>query len=125
MPVLHSLIDFLDSQPSNSSAFVTCSKILENLDQIRVMSIEESASLCVTSPASLSRLIKQLGFRGYADFRTQLDRELSNYYYANRVMPDIPDGTYVPGEKYLDCFESSLKSFRSQLNLEAFPTIAK
>jgi len=124
MTVLHDLVIFRDAQPAGSTNASICSALLSNLDAIRSMTIDEAAERCFTSPASLSRMVRAMGYQGYADFRTQLDRDTRDYFFANRVMPRIPDQSFHPGEEYFNQLETLLHTFRAELDLEIFPEIA-
>lgn len=55
------------------------------------LSLQDLSEACFASQASILRLVKKLGSKGYADFRVKLAQELTNYALTDGQVPvDIP-----------------------------------
>ena len=120
MTAFHALVIYRDSLPHGSIYSSVITALLAHAEQIRTMTIEQAAEICFTSPATLSRLTRQLGYLGYADFRSSLDHACRNYFFENRVMPRIPDQTFHPGDEYLSRLGQVIEQFRHTTDLELF-----
>lgn len=90
MTAIHALITYANNQPSGSVNQKIAQIILANLEDACTLSIEQMAERCFTSPTTLTRLARTLGYKGYADFRTQLEQVVHNYEFYALVLPQLP-----------------------------------
>ena len=125
MTAIHALITYQNTLSQDSIYHNLIRILLTNLDKICTLPIEQAAELCFTSPASLSRLARTLGYKGYADFRNNLSQAYRNYMFHNRVMPYVPDGTRHPGTVYLQTLADCIRSFSEQCDLEDYAEAAR
>ena len=61
--------------------------ILQNLNQASRMTIDELAQFCFTSPSTISRVVKSLGYKNYSTFQSSLTDCLNEYRFHNVVIP--------------------------------------
>ncbi|MDL2220593.1 hypothetical protein LJC55_02895, partial [Eubacteriales bacterium OttesenSCG-928-N14] len=74
---LMKLILLMDNLPSSDPEYHMATNLLQNLWDIPNLSIEEMAERCYTSPATLSRFCKRLGFKSYVLFRSEFEPNLA------------------------------------------------
>lgn len=83
------IVDFIENNP----------RIVVNL------SLEELSEKCYVSQASIIRLCKKLGTRGFADFKIRLASELSSFVLQNQdVHVDVPIAPGSDGRAVADTF---------------------
>lgn len=71
--LVHSIIATLNNNETKKSVDSSIGEhILKNLDTVSTMGIEELAESCYTSTATVSRYIKKLGYRNYAEFKEEV-----------------------------------------------------
>ena len=90
MTPIHSMITYANTLPVDNIYHRIIGVFLSNLEDACTLSIEQMAERCYTSPTSLTRLSRIIGYKGYADFRTQLEQTYHNYPFYNQVLPFTP-----------------------------------
>lgn len=80
------LVNYNTKFDRNSTFYSITRIILQNLDKASRMSIDELALLCFTSPSTISRVVKSLGYKNYSSFQSSLSRCLSEYRFHNVVI---------------------------------------
>ena len=90
MTAIHALVTYQNILPLDSIYYKVVQTLLDNLETACTASIEQMSELCLTSPATLTRLSRNLGYKGYADFRNNLSEVYHGYAFYNRVLPSIP-----------------------------------
>ena len=84
---------------------------LTHLHELPNMTIYQLAEACYTSPSTLSRLVKTLGFKNFSTFQHAIQDCVNRYYFHNRLVPPQPFGygfktdglgqsMVVPGDMY-------------------------
>ena len=73
--------NFLPEQSTNKGVLRHCLKYLGSLKSMTIYDLSEK---CFTSPATVSRLAKTLGYRNYTDFQTSISECMQSYDYHNR-----------------------------------------
>lgn len=87
MNVLQSLTELYNSQSIDSVYRTLAKKILENLSDMRHVTIYDLAELTNSSRTTIWRLVQKLGYKNFSDFRHALQSAASQYNYYNRMMP--------------------------------------
>jgi len=62
-------------------------RILIHPNETSKMTIYDLADFCYTSPSTISRLVKRLGYKNYAIFQKELSDSISKYENHNRLIP--------------------------------------
>jgi len=70
--------------------------VLKFPSEVSKMSIDELAKACVTSPSSVVRLCKSLGYAGYKDFCRMLTADVSANREEDIVYEDVRPGDDLP-----------------------------
>ena len=70
------MMNYFNTQMNNSSEYNIARVILNNVSELESLSLENLAVLSNTSPASVSRLIKKVGYSSYQDFRESFPKSL-------------------------------------------------
>ena len=87
------LIEMLKRQDGFTAAERTVAKyILEHGFIIKTISITELAELTYTSPASITRLCRKLGIKGYKEFRILFNTEFEETSRLDTVDVNLPFG---------------------------------
>ncbi len=120
---LHALITYGNTLPLESIYRKVVETYLTNLEAACTLSIEQMSELCYTSPATLTRLARTLGYKGYSDFRTNLNHAYESYSFYNRLLPDIPEDISTVGACYLQTLISELERFRDSFDASRIPEI--
>ena len=99
MDSIENLIAYYNKSEKNDIYYKVVEKILANIHAVKDATIYELAEMCYSSPATVSRLVKKLGFENYVDFKTQISYALRNYHYLNMNTRDVElveDGDIIP-----------------------------
>ncbi len=76
--VIHRMIGlYNENADKNNVEFAISEYVLSNIDEVKTMGIEELAQKCYTSPATISRYIKKLGYRNYIQFKAEIEGYIS------------------------------------------------
>lgn len=87
MTAIENLLVNYNSNFDRNSTFHSITRIiLQNLNQASKMSIDDLAQFCFTSPSTISRIVKNLGYRNYSAFQSSLSRCLNEYRFHNVVV---------------------------------------
>lgn len=85
------LIKYLENKYSNvlsANEKSILHKIAENIEFVPNSTLSELAKIVYSSPTSLHRLVKKIGFDGYIDFKYSIEKELSDKsqpdFYTNQ-----------------------------------------
>ncbi len=119
MTGIERLLTFYNAAPVGSTQSAIVRKMLENITEIGRLSIYELAERCYTSPASISRLVRKVGYRNYAFFQKDLVDFGVRYDIHNRwVSPEYspPDGN--ASAYFLDTFRGLFDTFCEQIDLD-------
>lgn len=61
--------------------------LLQNLGKVPTLGIHQLADLCYTSPSTISRLVRRLGYGSYSVFQHSVATCLDHYGYHNTILP--------------------------------------
>lgn len=86
------IIDQLFGKKKLTSSEKQIAAFIESNPRIVInLSLEELSEKCFVSQASIIRLCKKLGLKGFADFKIRLASELSNFALDNKeIQVDVP-----------------------------------
>lgn len=65
-------------------------QLINHIYKLQDLTIYELADICYTSPTTLSRLCRRLGFLNFVDFKNSIASDLRRYDSRNRIMPVMP-----------------------------------
>lgn len=109
----------------NSTLHSTMRIILQNLEQVSKMTIDDLAQFCFTSPSTISRMVKTLGYKNYSSFQAALSDYLGGYRFHNMA---ITHGPHLELEDQLEfLFDSELEliqQVRQRLDVEQMKQLA-
>ncbi len=89
MDSIENLINYYNKSEKNDIYYKVVERILGNIHAVKDATIYELADMCYSSPATISRVVKKLGFRNYTDFKAQINYALRNYRYLNMNTRDV------------------------------------
>lgn len=123
---LELLLWYLNHTPRDGLFHEVIRHMLRIIHKAPQMTIYELADNCYTSPATISRLVKRLGFKSYAHFQRSLEDSLVQYSHHNRVLPlgqmrDMAD--HVP--EMVDTIEGKVRAFGADYDQENFTRAAQ
>ena len=84
MDSIETLLTYYNRSDKNSIDHAVIEKILENIHSLKNATIYDLAEMCYSSPATISRLMRKLGFENYTEFKAQIGNALKNFRYFNR-----------------------------------------
>lgn len=79
------IIMYNSTEPCSMSKNIL-GNMLQNLNHIEHMNIYDLADACFVSPASISRMIKKLGYKNYSYFQKDIADCAHKYEYHNRIV---------------------------------------
>lgn len=120
MTSLENLFDYYNHLPESSTMKAVLRRCLENIHQLGSVTIYELAELCYTSPATISRLVKALGYRSFSVFQTSLSEHCAHYDFHNRFSVDQIAGTCSPESLVLEGLRFNLTEFEREVTPDAY-----
>ena len=87
MDALHTLVEFYNHLPLESTYRTVAGGILAHLDQLGEATIYDIAELTASSRTTIWRMVQKMGYDSYAEFRYALRAALGQYTYYNRPIP--------------------------------------
>lgn len=119
MTSVENMLAVYNATPADSMLRSILRRILANLKDVGDMTIYELADTCYTSPASISRLVKRLGYKNYSYFQKDVVDCISKYEHHNRLIPldSIPDDKDLP-DFFMDTLEGLMANMRRKLDKE-------
>ncbi len=119
MALMHQMLTFYNATPEKSLYHDILTVMFAHLQELPSLSIERIAELCLTSTASVSRLVREMGFRNYTDFRSSLWDLLRNYPLHNRSMPsDMVSDPYDLQGSFLRLLQRDLEQIQRTFDHE-------
>lgn len=112
MDTIFRLLFYSEQFAKSSSVNHTMTVLQSNLGRIADMSIDEIAEMCNTNAMTVSRTIRKLGYRSFAEFRAAADETVSQYRYMNRCIPMEYVDTKNPAMSFLDFMEQMISDLR-------------
>lgn len=116
MTALENLICFYNQLSVNDSKKEVLRRALPNIRKIDQLNIFDLADLCFTSPATISRLVKALGYESYSVFRTKLFECVQRYDYENRFSIEHRKGTENEKDIVVEAMEFMVAAFKENVN---------
>jgi len=126
MTSVENLIAVYNGTPLDNMVKSIIKNILKNLEKIEKMTIYELSDLCYTSPASISRLVKKLGYKNYSYFQKDVVDCLQQYEYHNRLLPmeNLPEDKNF-SEIFIGSLKSMLTNVEEKLDMEKVKELAE
>ena len=87
MNSLEVLINRYNATPPDHLFHQVMGHLFSHLNEAVNLNIYELSDLCFTSPSTMSRLVRHLGFKSFGSFQQSLSDALTQYYYHNRLLP--------------------------------------
>ncbi|NLA52887.1 MAG: hypothetical protein GX858_00815, partial [Clostridiales bacterium] len=121
MSCLEMLFWFFNNLPHDDLYRNVVQNMLNNIREVDQLNIYELAEMCYTSPATISRLVKKLGYNNYSAFKTSLNDALVQYEFHNRHIPLQEMKNEADNALCLiDAFDDLMNDFRTNYNEESF-----
>ena len=113
MDSIFRLLYYSEQFPKNTAMNYTMLTLCHHLEKVPELTIDEIAELCSTNPMMLSRIVRKLGYKNFAEFRLAAQDTVSQSRYLNRNIPmDFVD-TDDPAESFLQYMERIISMLRS------------
>lgn len=90
MNVIDRLTMLLNKSKPGDAFYNIIECLLANIFLVEDFNIYQMAELCATSPATISRLCRQIGFNNFYEFKSNLSASVNGYSNLNRSMPFVP-----------------------------------
>jgi len=123
MNALENIARYYNHSPRKDIGHETAHQILLHLHELDGMTIYDMAEICSVSTTTISRFVKQLGYKNYAEFIVSLNNIVRNYSYHNQLIPLSVGGLDDTPAYLLDQLAEQISAVRRELatlNLEAF-----
>lgn len=123
MTPLENLFIYYNQLSESSTSKAVLRRCLENINRVGEVNIYELADLCYTSPATISRLVKALGYKSYSVFQTSIAEHCTHYDFHNRFCAEQITGTRSPEELVLDATAYNMAAFKKRVTPETYMPI--
>lgn len=111
------MIAIYNAAESGSMVKNVLGQIFQNLDQIDKMNIYDLADACFVSPASISRIVKKLGYKNYSYFQKDISDCVNKYDHHNRIVSmDKVKNDMNSQNIFFDTLEAILKNIKESLD---------
>ena len=119
MTSLERLLTYYNQAQPDSMQAAIVRNILIHLKNVGEMTIFDLADACYTSPASISRLVRKMGYKNFSYFQKDLVDCMGKYDMHNRLvnLDRKPDQIPVT-EYYLDTFENLFHQLRENIDAD-------
>ena len=123
MNALENIVLYYNQSAKKDIFHETARNMLEHLQELEGMTIYDMAEICMVSTTTISRFVKQLGYKNYLDFTLHLNDLLQNYNYHNQLLPVTRSAQENTPQYYLTSMMEQLHAMQlelPQLNLGDF-----
>lgn len=120
MTDLENIMNYYNQLPAASTTKAVLRQCLAHLNELKDLTIYELADLCYTSTATISRLVKALGYKNYSVFQSRLSAHCSRYDYHNRFSVDQMSGSTSPKEIVLSNMAYIIGQFEKNVQPENY-----
>jgi DNA-binding MurR/RpiR family transcriptional regulator len=117
------MIRYFNATPPGRTHHTIMATLLKNVHRIKSMSIEELAVICYTSPSTISRIVRSLGFKNYNNFKDNITEALLNYRLHNIAMPLPKDDGRRYFATYINTIHTLHASIEKKLDIECIMQI--
>jgi len=126
MTGMERLLGFYNTSPADSMQGAIVRNILVHVKEVGNLTIFDLADLCFTSPASISRLVRKLGYKSYAYFQKDMVDCIKEYDVHNRFvsMETKPEDQPI-SEYFLDSFDLIYRQFRESIDYDRIHELTK
>ena len=117
MNILETVVLYYNHSAEKDIYHETARQLLCHLHELEHATIYDMAELCIVSTTTISRFVRHLGCRNYAEFKTRLVDIIKNYHYHNLLFPlSTPGAEDSAVDSYLDLLMEDLQSFREEMH---------
>lgn len=125
MDSIEKLVEYYNKSNEQNVFHDVVEHILMNLHKIRKATIYDLAEMCYSSPSTISRLVKKLEFKDYADFRSKISYSLENYRYLNRNTRAINlQEEQDSVDLYFNSLQNTIEALRGMIEYEDIKQIS-
>lgn len=119
------LISIYNSAETGSMTKNVIGHILQNLKQIDQMNIYDLADACYVSSASISRIVKKLGYKNYSYFQKDISDCVHKYEHHNRIVPmDKVKEETDTADVFFQILEEMFENIKQSFDKEAMTNLA-
>lgn len=120
MTALENMLNYYNQLPPTSTTKAVLRLCFAHVKQLAETNIYELAELCYTSTATISRLVKSMGYKSYSAFQTSIAESCSRYDYHNRFSVDQFAGSLSPKEIVLENIDYISKEFEKNVSPDTY-----
>lgn len=124
MTALENLLIIYNQLSVNDSKKAILRRALPNIQRIDQLNIYDLAELCYTSPATISRLVKSLGYKSYSVFQTKLSECVQRYDYDNRFLISRRKSADSEKDIVVDAMEFMIEEFKKNVDRDQLVRLA-
>lgn len=117
MNALQNMIVFYNNSDPDDMFHCIVGHLLQNITMLTDANIEDIAQKCYSSPATMSRLSRKLGYKGFSDFKNSISSAAKRYMYLNRIIP-MPSqtGTESKLDSFFQIVQEQIRNMQSELD---------
>lgn len=123
MTALENILNYYNHLLADSTSKSVLRHCLIHISQLKGCTIYELANLCYTSPPTISRLVKSLGYPSYSAFQRSIAADLAHYDYHNRFSAEGLSATISPEQMVLEHMSYIMEEFHRNVRPEAYMPI--
>lgn len=120
MTALENMLNYYNQLPATSTTKAVLRQCLAHVNQLGRLNIYELADLCYTSTATISRLVKTLGYKSYSVFQSSIADHCSHYDYHNRFSMDQFSSAHTPKDIVLENIAYIADEFEKNVRPETY-----
>lgn len=124
MTALENLIIFYNQLSVSDSKKTILRRALPNIRRIDQLNLYDLAEICYTSPATISRLVKALGYKSYSVFQTKLSECVQRYDYDNRFSISRRKSTENEKDIVVESMEFMVNEFKKYVDRKEIVRLA-
>ena len=124
MTVLENLFLYYNQLPLNDSKRDILRHLMPHIKEIDQMTIYDVAECCYTSTATISRLVRAMGFKNYTIFQSKLHESVSRYDYDNRFTQNSRNSSLSAKDLVSSEMDFMLTEFRKHANNDQIDLLA-
>ena len=124
MTALENLIIFYNQLSVSDSKKTILRRALPNIRRIDQLNLYDLAEICYTSPATISRLVKALGYKSYSVFQTKLSECVQRYDYDNRFSISRRKSTENEKDIVVESMEFMVNEFKKNVDRKEIVRLA-
>jgi len=123
-PNIVNLVIFYNQTGQDDAYHSVAGLLLQNMRQLGSLTIQDTAARCFTSAATITRVARKAGYRGYNELREAAKYSCQNAFAENRILPPEMVKGRTPASAYLAVLYGLLDKLTETLDARQFQQAA-